>query len=68
MAKAKRQCKVTVSKRGNAVRTTFSLWLIMRFGRLGQEGMEERFQQAFATDSGVVHELEEAQIEREFFL
>ena len=42
--------------------------LIMRFGRLGQEGMEERFQQAFATDSGVVHELEEAQIEREFFL
>lgn len=40
----------------------------MRFGRLGQEGMEERFQQAFATNSGVVHELEEAQIEREFFL
>ena len=42
--------------------------LIMRFGRLGQEGIEERFQQAFATNSGVVHELEEAQIEREFFL
>ena len=40
----------------------------MRFGRLGQEGIEEMFQQAFATDSGVVNELEEAQIEREFFL
>jgi len=38
-------------------------WLFMRFGRLGQEGIEEMFQQAFATDSGVVHELEEAQVE-----
>jgi hypothetical protein len=40
----------------------------MRFGRLSQKGIEEMFQQAFATDSGVVHELEEAQVERELFL
>ena len=43
-------------------------WLFMRFGRLGQEGIEEMFQQAFATDSGIVHELEEAQVERELLL
>ncbi len=42
--------------------------LMMRFGWLSQKGIGERFQQAFATDSGVVHEWEAAQVERELFL
>ncbi len=44
------------------------IWLITCFGRLSQQGIEEMFQQAFDTDSGVVYELEKAQVEREFIL
>lgn len=43
-------------------------WLYMRFGRLCQEGIEDGFQQTFATDPDVVYELEEAQVERELLL
>lgn len=42
--------------------------LYMRFGRLCQEGIEDGFQQTFATDPDVVYELEEAQVERELLL
>ena len=39
-----------------------------QFALLGYQQFQERSEQAFAPDADVMHELKEAQVERQFFL
>ncbi len=39
-----------------------------QFGRSGNQQFQQGPEQALAPDAGVMHELEEAQVERQFFL
>ena len=46
-------------------------WLNMDFGQFGwlrHHQLQKGFEQAFTPDPDVVHELKEAQVERQFFL
>ena len=39
-----------------------------QFALLGYQQFQERSEQAFAPDAGIMHELKKAQVERQFFL